>query len=188
MIIALCGEKGSGKDTVASKICELYSHMVPCKTIAFADPIKKVVQHIFDLDPTDETQYDHFKRIPVQYRLPGYYQHSVDGRHVVREIGMLMRGYNEQQFVDYVHTTISKEPNTLWIVTDLRFDNEYDFLRKMGATIVKIEPKIKQTDAHITERGFEDSQCDLVFKNDVALGHLGPKIIEAFDNIIKEKV
>ena len=153
MIIALCGAKGSGKDTVAKKIDELYTHVARVRSIAFADPIKKVVQHIFDLDPESEVQYDKFKRTRVNYDLPGFLTHSVSGRHVVREIGMLMRSYNESQFIDYVNTNIDAKPNWIWVVTDLRFDNEYEFLRSKGAYIVKVKRTGDQADNHITERG-----------------------------------
>lgn len=186
MIIALCGAKGSGKDTVAMKLAELYSHVATVKTVAFADPIKKMVQHIFDLDPSSEEQYDKFKRTCVSISLPGYLTNTVDGRHVVREIGMLMRSYDEHQFVHYVNATISRNPGWIWVVTDLRFDNEFEYLRRMGAFIVKLKRDNASGDGHITERGFDDGSCDAVMHNDVPIQQLGPRVIETFDRPIKE--
>lgn len=186
MIIALCGAKGSGKDTVAKKIGELYSHVSRVKTVAFADPIKKMVQHIFDLDPSSEDQYDKFKRTQVTYDLRGYMTHTVTGRHVVREIGMLMRSYNESQFVKYVNDAIDSNPGWIWVVTDLRFDNELEFLRNKGAFIVKLKRADASSDGHITERGFDDEQCDAVMNNDLPIEHLGVRVIETFDKVIKE--
>lgn len=187
MIIALTGSKGCGKDTVANFISELYSHKARCRKIAFADPIKKEIQYIFDLDPENETQYDLFKRTRVVYDLPGYLTHGISGRHVVREIGMLMRRYNTEQFVEYVDRCISEHPNDLWIVTDLRFDNEYMFLKEKGATIVKITKPDLPHDAHITERGFDDNLCDVVFVNDKPLHHTGMEVVKAFDPFINKE-
>jgi len=114
-IIALTGAKGSGKDTVAGIIKAKYDNVA---TIAFADPIKNVVQHIFNLDPSGVDQYDLFKRTDLNFQLPGYLSQSVHARHVVREIGMLMRGYNEKQFADYVEEQFKQHPDKLWVITD----------------------------------------------------------------------
>lgn len=187
MIIALTGSKGSGKDTVANFIAELYSHKTRCRKIAFADPIKKEIQHIFDLDPTNEKQYDLFKRTRVVYDLPGYLTHGTSGRHVVREIGMLMRRYNVNQFVDYVDHMIDSNPDDLWIVTDLRFDNEYMFLKERGAIVVKVTKPDLPHDAHITERGFDDNLCDVVFVNDKPLHRTGIDVVKVFDPIINKE-
>lgn len=186
MIIALCGAKGSGKDTVANKINELYSHITRVQDIAFADPIKKMVQHIFDLDPSNDGQYDKFKRTRVTYDLPGYLTHAVAGRHVVREIGMLMRSYDENQFVKYIDDQINLNPGWIWVVTDLRFDNELEFLRNKGAYVVKLKRSDAHSDGHITERGFEDHQCDAVMNNDLPIHQLGIRVIETFDKVIKD--
>lgn len=186
MIIALCGAKGSGKDTVAKKIDELYTHVSRVQTVAFADPIKKMIQHVFDLDPNSEEQYDKFKRTRVNYDLPGHMTHSVSGRHVVREVGMLMRSYDENQFVKYVDDQINANPGYIWVVTDLRFDNEYNYLRDKGAYIVKVTRSGTHADGHITERGFDDSLCDAVMNNDVSIHELGARVIETFDTMIKD--
>lgn len=162
-IIALTGNKGSGKDTVAS----LIQNRIPgSRTIAFADPIKKVIQHIFDLDSKDTEQYDKFKRDLVMYNLPGYFSHRVPARHIVREIGMLMRSYDDNQFCQYVAGHMLREPNHLWIVTDLRFGNELNMLRNMGAVIVRVKRPGYKPDGHITEQGFEDSVIDHDIIND----------------------
>lgn len=187
MIIALCGVKGSGKDTVASSIATVYSEQRAVKRVAFADPIKRVVQDIFDLNPDVIDQYDQFKRTQVSYTLPGYLSHGVPGRNVVREIGMLMRGYNEQQFVDYVANTMDLDPNAIWVITDLRFENELEFVRRRGALVVKVQRQGAASDGHCTEMCFADEQCDVVFNNDVPKTLLDAKVKTVFDNFIKVK-
>ena len=187
-VIALTGPKGSGKDTVAAVIKEQYGDRFDVRTIAFADPIKQKIQHLFDLDPTNVDQYDLFKRSDVKYQLPGYLEHSVPGRHVVREIGMLMREYNVDQFTRYVVNQFVSEtkPNTIWIVTDLRFDNEYITLRTHGAKIVKITRPQYNYDGHITERGFDDHLVDKQVLNDGSLEYLGTRVKIVMDQFLKE--
>ncbi len=187
MIVALTGPKGSGKDTVGRLICEMYPQYNPA-TIAFADPIKSIVQHIFDLDSSNNDQYDLFKRTKLEYTLPGYLSHAVDARHVVREIGMLMRSYDAQQFNNYVAETIKNEPNRLWVVTDMRFDNEYIMLKKLGAKTVKIIRPSYDYECHITERGFDDHLVDTKLMNDGDVDYLKIRVESVMRGIIEEYI
>lgn len=184
-IVALTGPKGSGKDTVGQLIKELYPNQ-NVRTIAFADPIKKVIQHLFNLDAENNDQYDLFKRTTLTYQLKDHLTHSVNARHVVREIGMLMRKYDEKQFVQYIWDEYTKDPTALWIVTDLRFDNEYMELKKMGAKIIKIARPSYHYDGHITERGFDDSLVDKVVMNDGDLDFLRTRVKIVMDSILEE--
>jgi len=182
-IIALTGPKGSGKDTVASLISRQYDNV---NTIAFADPIKKVINNLFELDPSDNKQYDAFKRTQVSYQLPGYLSHAIQGRELVREIGMLMRKYDEKQFTDYVVSEIRYKPDDIWVVTDLRFDNEYMVLKSLGAKIINIKRPNYEYDGHITERGFNDSLVDYTIMNDGDLTYLDTRVGSVVVNIMKE--
>lgn len=185
-IIALTGPKGSGKDTVAGIIKNQNKTFYNVKNIAFADPIKKIIQHIFNLDPANNDQYDLFKRAQISYQLPGYLTENVEGRRVVREIGMMMRQYDEEQFTQYVWKEIAANPTALWIVTDLRFDNEYVMLKQLGAKIVKITRPQYQYDGHITERAFDDHLVDNILHNDGDLEYLNMRTAYVMASIKKE--
>lgn len=182
-IIALTGPKGSGKDTVAQLIARQYDNV---RTIAFADPIKQVIQGLFDLDKSSNEQYDSFKRTDIKYQLEGHLNHGVSGRNVVREIGMLMRRYDEKQFTNYVVRNIRYLPDCVWIVTDLRFDNEYMVLKDLNAKIVKITRPEYHYDGHITERGFDNSLVDYQLLNDGDLAYLDTRVESIMNNIMKE--
>lgn len=194
-IIALTGPKGSGKDTVATIIQALYGYHYDVETIAFADPIKKVVQHVFQLDTNDTRQYDDFKRTNVHYWTPNkitrdMVMHEVPGRHVVREIGMLMREYNVNQFTDYVNNRFNEcrlNDNKIFVVTDLRFDNEYMMLKSWNADIVKIIRPQYQHDGHITERGFDDHLVSKILMNDGSVEYLTTRVRTVMDSLLEEK-
>jgi hypothetical protein len=112
--------------------------------------------------------------------------HTVSGRHVVREIGMLMRYYNSNQFIDYVEDRVNFLTQVNYIVTDLRFDNELEFLKRKNAFIVKVvREQYTPTDLHITERGFDDSQCDVVIYNNGSIEELTEKVRVVFDKFYK---
>jgi hypothetical protein len=173
-VIALTGHKGAGKDTIAALVYDILGPSV--RTIAFADPIKLQIMKFFDLPSTH--QYDLFKRTNVTYQLKDHMSHSVSGRHIVREIGMLMRSYNTFQFTEYVKDEINKDLNSLWIITDLRFDNEYLLVKSFGGKIVKVfMPNEDHKDMHITERGFDDALCDYVINNDGTIEELKEKVM-----------
>ncbi len=177
-IIALTGPKGSGKDTVARMLVQHGTkHGKRVKTVAFADPIKKEVQRIFDLNPDNNDQYDLFKRIDITYRLHGHLEHTVSGRQIVREIGMLMRSYNDKQFNDYVMNQVRSDPYAWWVVTDLRFQNEYDMISSFrNAFFVKIKRPMIVYDGHVTETEFPDHMISHIINNDSTLEVLENKV------------
>ena len=184
-IIALSGAKGCGKDTVADILIDGFKNYTlrPIKRIAFADPIKNEVMKIFDLNSIDE--YDTFKRSHLVMQALGSV--SFDGRHVVREIGMLMRRYDVNQFVEYVDQQIASDPNAIWVITDLRFDNELIHLQNLGAKIVKIDrPLGGIIDTHITERGFDNTLCDIIIENKSSLDEFKKQVLEIFDKKLVE--
>lgn len=183
-IIALTGAKGSGKDTVADILISAYYTPVDgrIRRVAFADPIKHEVMRIFDLSRIDE--YDIFKRSTMTMQALGGV--SFDGRHVVREIGMMMRKYDVNQFVEYVDQQIASDENAIWVITDLRFDNELIHLQNLGAKIVKIDRPLGNIDTHITERGFDNSICDVVIENKSTLEEFNNQVLEVFDKKLME--
>lgn len=192
LVIALTGPKGSGKDTVADIIYRQYTQKwYTVKRTAFADPIKEVVQHIFNLSPHSTDQYDLFKRTDISYTLPGHITSQVPGRHVVREIGMLMRKYDEKQFNKYVYDRITSgsfDKNRIELVTDLRFDNEYTMLKNdLNAKIVKIKRPDYHYDGHITERGFDDQLVDFVINNNGSLVDLHNQTLQMVEKFLQEK-
>lgn len=183
-VIALCGPKGCGKDTVGALIKEKYSQYNP-ETIAFADPVKSAVRHIFNLGDESVYSYDRLKRATLKLKDEEDF-YTIEGRRLVREIGMLMRSYDEKQFTRYVQETITQSPDRLWIVTDMRFDNEYSFLKQMGAIMVKIIRPSYQYDGHITERAFDDHLVNHVLMNDGDLDYLRIRVDSVMRGILEE--
>lgn len=159
MIYAISGFKGSGKDEFFKTIQELDPSY---QKLAFADPIKNKVMEIFSLYSDED--YDKFKRADVYY-----WGGQVTGRHVLREIGMLMRSYDVDQFTRYVYNCLTD--NTC--ITDLRFDNELyltKVLRRDGKQVrtVKIK-RFNSDDTHITEQELPDFEFDYIINNNGTL-------------------
>lgn len=189
-IIALTGPKGSGKDTVADLLVAHYqAHWKIVHRLAFADPIKKMVQHIFNLDNRTNDEYDRMKRASIDIFDGDRIMKTVQGRHVVREIGMLMREYNDKQFNNYIEEqfkSVHFTNNNVFVITDLRFDNEYTMLRHWGANIVKVDRPGYAYDGHITERGFDEHLVDFTIDNSGSLADLTLTIQGLTSTIDKE--
>ena len=187
LVISLHGPKGSGKDQFYTAIRSAFPDL-RVKKVAFADPIKDEVCRIFGL--ADEAEYDLFKRTDIAYNLPNLGPRTVSGRQIVREIGMMLRTEDEQRFVRYVQEKIASEPDTVWCITDLRFDNELQAIREsIGGVVVKIRRGGVKYDGHVTETEIADDACDVVIHNDhITLEEYNRLAIEEFKNIMEVTV
>ena len=166
IVIGLHGAKGSGKDHFF-KVARTHLSYLKVQKLAYADPIKNEVSRIFELQ--DEEQYDLFKRTTLMWALQRgqNYPDTVPGRQVVREIGMMMRSYDEQQFVKYVEDAVQSNPDVdVWCITDLRFSNELHSIKNnLNGLVVKILREGYTFDGHVTETEIDDSECDYVIRN-----------------------
>lgn len=185
-VIAVSGGLGSGKDTVAQFIIE--NSPVPFKQTAFAKSLKKIVATI--------------THVPYETTL------SQDGKNVyIEEFGMtigemlqtigtdVMRSWNDEVWIKSVLLETKAEPETNWIITDCRFPNEADFLKKNGAHIIRVErpdnPIAKNSKRdlnHPSETSLNDYKgFNEIIINDGTLDDLKQKVIAALNNILEEK-
>ena len=169
MIIGVHGQKGSGKDELFKIFKSLNSTY---KKVAFADPIKDEFLKIFGLDEAD---YDYFKRSTITYD-----DREIEGRKIVRGIGMLMRGYDDEQFNRRVHDFCVLNKNV--VVTDVRFDNEYNMLHKEDAVLIKIKRELP-SDEHVTEVEMPDEMFEIVIENNGTLEELTNKIKQIYKDL-----
>lgn len=182
-VIGICGAKGSGKDYFFLTLKKSFPHY-NIRKIAYADPIKQNIMSIFNLKT--EADYDVFKRLTLRWGEDS--SNSVLGRQVVREIGMLMREYDEYQFVDYVSRTIQQDPEAYWCITDLRFYNEYESVKHaLKGFIVKIKRRGYLYDGHATETELPDTLCDYIIENESnEIGKYEQTVLNVFESIINQ--
>lgn len=150
LIIGFIGPKGSGKDYAYSI---LFKHFNNVDRVAFADPIKNTICKLFSLQPE---QLELIKRCPqidfINHETNNCYG-GCTGRDFVRNIGMLMRDYDDQQFNRYVEDKIKDNPNVNWVVTDVRFPNEVELIKRLGGVLIEINREGYTYDQHVTESG-----------------------------------
>ena len=133
MRIALSGLKRAGKDTVGSYLIQNYE----CKRFAFADEVKRLARELF---PEEFVQND----MPVD---------------LLQWLGSTMRQRNPDVWTNKLTSSITQTPTgSNLVVTDVRYPNEVQALKKLGFTIVKVQVPVevsvercKATEINFTE-------------------------------------
>lgn len=127
--IGITGKARSGKDTVAKRLVEHHGFI----RNAFADPLKRAGQQMFMLTE-EQTWSDEFKEKVIEYW-------GLSPRQMFQKIGT--EG-GRQVFGDDlwlrrldIHFK-AYSPVSNYVVSDVRFENEAEFLRERGFTILHI--------------------------------------------------
>ena len=198
MIIALSGYAGTGKDEIANKICELYPGW---KVKKFAGKLKEVSSLLTGL-PIESFE----DRLVKDMTLEGWGMTVREflqklGTEAIRDnlhqdawVNALISEYNRSmEFVRVCSTCntestlpicLSCKTNTLvdkcitnWVVTDCRFPNEADQIRRCGGFVIRVKrPYTKPVNAHISEVALDGYKFDYTFHNDSDIEHITTKV------------
>lgn len=163
-LIGLTGPTGSGKDTVADHLAGVHGFV----RLALADPIRHGLQAMLKL-PDEVFSGRDLKELPVTWigRSPRQLMQTLGtewGRHHIdddiwlraaaRRIANIKRGW---QYVRGI------------VVTDIRFANEADWLRRSGGCIWHITgrglPPAGEAAAHSSEAGIVYQPGDVIIAN-----------------------
>ena len=133
MLIGVGGKAGAGKDTIGDHLVAKYGF----KKIALADPIKRLVKDVFVL--SDEEVYDREKREQPMEKWGG---RSV--RQLLQYIGteLFRENVDEEIWVKSLWFRVENDPNFNYVVTDVRFPNELEYLSKSAGkdfVFIKVE-------------------------------------------------
>lgn len=139
-IIAITGLKGSGKDTTADYIIKNYDNW---EKDSFAGTLKDAVSAIFGWDRkmlAGETPQDREIRETRDDYWSEKLGFEVTPRIVLQKLGTdcLRCHFHQNIWVDSLERKIRNTTKNV-IITDCRFKNELDMLRKLGAIIVRVQ-------------------------------------------------
>lgn len=187
IIIAICGYHRSGKDTVADIIAEKYGF----KKIKIAYKLKEIIKILFNF--TDSQLESEKKDIIDSYW-------KVSPRQIMQYFGTEIMQYKIQEFmphidrrffieslINYIH---SQSHIRKWIISDLRFQHEWESLKKYNTFIIKIEnDNIPKIDTHLSEIEWINITPDLIINNNKKLSDLSECVFNlSIENLIQSKI
>lgn len=192
-IIGITGAKESGKDTAYL----LLAKMAPYERRAFADPLREEIEPILlghapipdDLPPQlfvwmmaqllENDDLDGMDLPPILFQKP----YTERMRKIQQWWGTEYRRqkYGDDYWLRKFEEYIDARPGKLWAVTDVRFPNEAECIRKNGGIVWRItNPKTdNRMDSHESERNINLIRPDVVIPNDDSLDVLSGRIRDA---------
>ena len=181
MIIGLCGEQGSGKDTVANILITEYGFV----KLTFASTLKDIVAILFSW-PRDlleglteesrlwrETVDDFWS---AKLSIP-----SFTPRKALQMIGtdLFRIHFNNDIWINIIENKIGamlkNNPNTNIVISDCRFANEFSLIKQFpDSHIITIlrEKNIIQNLAHSSETEWVNYNFDAILQNDNSIDDL----------------
>jgi hypothetical protein len=180
IIIGFTGKKRSGKDSVSKVIQELHPDHV--SVYSFADPLKKAVCNLFSIQITEEN-----KESPLPF------WDNVSPRYLLQRTGDKVKELFPDIFIRSMYSNIQNEMNKIQkqekehiiLITDIRFNNEAEFVHSLGGFIIEInaDKRLSNTtddDTHCSEKGIDQDHIDCVVYNNESFEYTKKEIIEMF--------
>lgn len=188
--IAISGKVNSGKSTVSDLFSSVYlDRHVDDKVqqAALADPIKEIILIMFP-KTSKETLYGPSKN--RSETIPGAYKDGqpLTYRKLLQDLGTEVgRGYKSSIWLDVMdHKAETAKANGigLFIVTDVRFRNEFDHLKAAGYFMVRVTRDSQLSLNHSSEteqESIKDTEFNAVIRNDGTLDDLRGNVSDAMD-------
>ena len=155
VLIGLLGIAKSGKTTGAKHLISKYNFIE--KT--YADPLKIACKALFLLDDIQLYGTDDDKQTPdVRWFgcTPRKMMQYVGTDLLRNQLDKIMPGIKEDVFIHHFKlwylSEVKKNPNLCIILSDVRFQNEVDFIQSLGGSVIKIDrPSVDNGDTHQSE-------------------------------------
>lgn len=160
ILIGLTGRARSGKSTAAEHLVGTYL----LEHYAFADPLRDGLMAIFNLDPTD-FEGDRKER-PLAWldRSPRQLMQSMGTEWARNTVHPDVWVKLAEQNLDYMTKALGAVLG--FVVSDVRFENEADLIRRRGGTIIHISRADAQAvNPHVSEAGVAGNKNDLLMFN-----------------------
>lgn len=141
MLIGLTGKKGSGKTTAAEYLSYKYS----IKQVSFADPIKQISKIMgfteLQVNGSQDDKNTHHPFLPIT------------ARHFMQQFGtdFARQTICDDIWIRILNNYIQSENYDNVIIADVRFTNEFEYIRDSGGWLINIIRPSSASDNHISE-------------------------------------
>ncbi len=175
-IIGLTGFAGSGKDTVRQMLEEQ-----GFVGLAFADPIRQMLRELLTSNGiSDDWMYERglkeaaIPELGVSYRQLAQTLGTEWGRSLDPQFWLRLAGAHMD--------SLTEEGETHFVISDVRFANEAQWVRERGGQIWRIDrPGLEPVRAHPSEHAILGIQVDQVIDNSGDLDHLADRVGQALE-------
>jgi len=164
-IIGISGLKQSGKDTAAQYLVKNFGFT----RVAFADPIK---DQMYILNPWVKTNDEHTSlRLASVVDAAGWdraKEEYLEIRRLLQIYGteVARDSFGADIWVNSAFRQIQSKNLKNIVITDVRFQNEIEAIRKYGGKLIKIKSNRTITnDDHVSEQDLPDSKFDSIVIN-----------------------
>jgi hypothetical protein len=163
-IIGICGFIGCGKDTVGNFLVKEYGFT----KISYADRLKDTVATMFGWDRAmvegDSKESRVWREVPDPFwtKELGY---PVTPRLVLQRVGTdcMRNGFDDQIWTLFVKKTLLDNPDTNYVVPDVRFFNERKLLKDQGGEIWRVK---RGPDPDWAQKAISDNRYDTQWMKD----------------------
>jgi hypothetical protein len=170
ILIGLVGPAGAGKDTTAQILAESWRQDgIACSVLAFAEPIKRMtVAFLQSFDLEDPEAYV-VNRDLKEAVIP---EIGVSARHIMQTLGTEwgQQCIGRSVWIKSMHQSMlgfMARGCQHFVITDVRFEHEADWVRSQGGMIWRIErPHVAPVRAHASESGLSRIRSDVLIVND----------------------
>ena len=183
MIIAISGKIGSGKSTVG-EIFEKEGFQLN----SFAKSVKDICCILFGYDRDKiegSTPEDRLWRETIDKNHTNLIGKDFTPRDAMVLVGTTF-GRNMIHPNIWIETLFNRyDKNTDLLITDLRFPNEYEEIKKRGGIVIRINRSGLKSSSHISECALDEHNFDYVINNDGNLIDLENKVLNIINEIKK---
>lgn len=187
MIIAICGPKRSGKDTIADHLITKYNY----EKIKIADPLKMIVKDLFGFTENQVGETDDKDIIDERWGITPRKALQFFGTEVMQyKIQELLPGIGRKFWINRLIDSSISNPidNQKYVISDLRFLHEYEELYKKtkdNLCIIKVfrPDNNDEKETHVSELEYKGIKEDILIINDGNIEDLLVKL----DNALSRK-
>lgn len=171
MIIGISGKIGSGKDTVANILSNMYPNV---KILHFGDSLKDIISIVFNINRSILDTQEGKKAV--------YPKLGITNREILQKLGSLFRQtFYENIWIDNVLDKITSD-NIVYVIADVRYPNEKKAIEDAGGIVIRIERPGIPTIDHISETALDNAEFHKVIYNDGNIEQLEFKINSLINN------
>lgn len=162
MILMLSGHAGCGKDTAYKLIGKNFAWT---RRFSFADRLKKIARAL-TWDGNKDTK----------------------GRKFLQDLGQVARAYNKNVWADIVANDIDACGHSIVVITDFRFPNEAEVIKKHSSDVYTIRitgrnKDLGENENDISEHALDDYKFDYYIDNSGTMVEFENKLVNLIEGL-----